>query len=395
MPEGADRVQPEMAALLHASLGAAEFGNPAGIDVVLAQTHLTRALQLAQEIDLGYLEVQSLSMLATLAAMRGDLRAMGVTAEQAVAAAARHGRHPSAWTAGPMGMLAYADLLGGRPASAAARSEEALATWESLPPESAYTLHVVHGAAVADLGERPAGLSEMRAARADYHDTPVPPPMLAALALLEHRVALFNGNQGAASEVATWLGARVQRTGEVLLLKAWTEAAAGRYAAAAITVAPLGGPDVTTQLPQTELEAQLLVAEAALQAGDQQAGRAALEDALARGEAIGVARPFALAGPCTQDLLSARAAANGHGAFAAQVAAVRSSVSPDPAVLLSEREEAVLALLPSLLNAREIADEFTVSVNTVKSHIRSIYAKLGVSSRREAVRHAHDRGLLP
>jgi LuxR family transcriptional regulator, maltose regulon positive regulatory protein len=55
----------------------------------------------------------------------------------------------------------------------------------------------------------------------------------------------------------------------------------------------------------------------------------------------------------------------------------------------------VLALLPSLLNAREIADEFTVSVNTVKSHIRSIYAKLGVSSRREAVRHAHDRGLLP
>jgi LuxR family maltose regulon positive regulatory protein len=34
-------------------------------------------------------------------------------------------------------------------------------------------------------------------------------------------------------------------------------------------------------------------------------------------------------------------------------------------------------------------------VNTVKSHIRSIYAKLEVSSRREAVRRAHDSGLLP
>jgi LuxR family maltose regulon positive regulatory protein len=68
---------------------------------------------------------------------------------------------------------------------------------------------------------------------------------------------------------------------------------------------------------------------------------------------------------------------------------------PDRPVLLSERELAVLALLPSLLSAREIADEFTVSVNTVKSHIRSIYAKLGVSSRRDAVLQAHDRGLLP
>ena len=62
---------------------------------------------------------------------------------------------------------------------------------------------------------------------------------------------------------------------------------------------------------------------------------------------------------------------------------------------LSDREMAVLELLPTLLTAREIAAEFTVSVNTVKSHIRSIYAKLGVSSRRDAVLRAQDRGLLP
>jgi LuxR family maltose regulon positive regulatory protein len=48
-----------------------------------------------------------------------------------------------------------------------------------------------------------------------------------------------------------------------------------------------------------------------------------------------------------------------------------------------------------LLSAREIAAEFTVSVNTVKSHIRSIYAKLGVSTRREAVLRAQERGLVP
>ena len=153
-------------------------------------------------------------------------------------------------------------------------------------------------------------------------------------------------------------------------------------------------PDVPTLLPHTVVEAHLLDAEAALQAGDRPAGRAALEAAWARAEPIGVVRPFALAGPCTQELLTARAAGNGRGPFANQVAVARAAVLPDPAVLLSEREQAVLALLPSLLNAREIADEFTVSVNTVKSHIRAIYAKLGVSSRREAVRQAHDRGLL-
>jgi LuxR family maltose regulon positive regulatory protein len=74
-------------------------------------------------------------------------------------------------------------------------------------------------------------------------------------------------------------------------------------------------------------------------------------------------------------------------------------VFSDPARLLSERELAVLALLPSLLSAGEIADEFTVSANTVKSHIQSIYAKLGVSSRLVSSRRAADaaargRGLL-
>ena len=142
------------------------------------------------------------------------------------------------------------------------------------------------------------------------------------------------------------------------------------------------------------LEAHLVEAEAALQAGDRPSGAAALDKALAAAEAVGVTRPLALAGPCTQELLSARAAGNGRGPFAGQVAAARAAVVAHPAVLLSDRELEVLALLPSLLSAREIADEFTVSVNTVKSHIRSIYAKLGVSSRREAVVHARASGLL-
>ena len=53
---------------------------------------------------------------------------------------------------------------------------------------------------------------------------------------------------------------------------------------------------------------------------------------------------------------------------------------------LSERELTVLRYLPTLLSSSEIAGELFVTVNTVKSHLKSIYRKLEVSSRREAVR---------
>jgi LuxR family maltose regulon positive regulatory protein len=219
--------------------------------------------------------------------------------------------------------------------------------------------------------------------------------VLSALAVLEHRAALANGNLTAASEVAGWLVDRAPDAGENLLLQAWTELARGRLEAARAVVVPLLGPDSPALLPHTGVEARLIEAEAALDAGDQRAGRAALEAALLDAERMNVARPFALAGPHTQNLLTTVLAGNGRGPFPARVAAARLAVVSAPAVLLSERETAVLALLPSLLNAREIADEFTVSVNTVKSHIRSIYGKLGVSSRREAVVRAQDSGLLP
>jgi len=62
--------------------------------------------------------------------------------------------------------------------------------------------------------------------------------------------------------------------------------------------------------------------------------------------------------------------------------------------MLTERELTVLELLPSLLSLDEIATDLTLSVNTVKRHIRSIYTKLGVSSRRTAVHSAHEHGLL-
>jgi LuxR family maltose regulon positive regulatory protein len=68
---------------------------------------------------------------------------------------------------------------------------------------------------------------------------------------------------------------------------------------------------------------------------------------------------------------------------------------PDPLVeQLTERELAMLSALPTMESNAEIAADFYVSVNTVKAHLKALYRKLGVASRREAVRRGRDLGLL-
>src|SRR5215216_6862924 len=62
---------------------------------------------------------------------------------------------------------------------------------------------------------------------------------------------------------------------------------------------------------------------------------------------------------------------------------------------LTERELAVLRLLPTRLSTREISRELSVSVTTVRSQVQAIYRKLQANSRAEAVTQAHQLGLLP
>ncbi|MGH1488545.1 MAG: LuxR C-terminal-related transcriptional regulator [Acidimicrobiales bacterium] len=61
---------------------------------------------------------------------------------------------------------------------------------------------------------------------------------------------------------------------------------------------------------------------------------------------------------------------------------------------LTEREQAVLHYLPSQLTQRDIAAELYVSLNTVRTHCKAIYRKLGVGDRKAAVQAARDLGLL-
>jgi LuxR family transcriptional regulator, maltose regulon positive regulatory protein len=63
-------------------------------------------------------------------------------------------------------------------------------------------------------------------------------------------------------------------------------------------------------------------------------------------------------------------------------------------VALTQGETRVLHYLPTNLSAREIARELFLSVNTIKTHQRHLYAKLGARSRSQAVERARALGLL-
>jgi LuxR family transcriptional regulator, maltose regulon positive regulatory protein len=65
-----------------------------------------------------------------------------------------------------------------------------------------------------------------------------------------------------------------------------------------------------------------------------------------------------------------------------------------PVEPLSERELEVLRLLRSELSGPEIAERLVVSLNTLRTHTKNIYHKLGVNSRRAAVRRAGELGLI-
>ena len=88
-----------------------------------------------------------------------------------------------------------------------------------------------------------------------------------------------------------------------------------------------------------------------------------------------------------------------HTEFTAQLLPARPVETDRPAAglvaeHLTERELIVLRYLPTMLKAGEIAADLFVSVNTVKSHLRAIYRKFDVTTRRAAVERAQDLNLL-
>ena len=151
----------------------------------------------------------------------------------------------------------------------------------------------------------------------------------------------------------------------------------------------------------TVVEANLLAAVAHRELGDQRAAIAAAELALALAEPDRLVLPFAMTG--TLELLeSIPRHETAHAALLTDILDVmRGSVispgdqrSPAEIEQLSPSELRVLRYLPTNLSRPEIASELSVSVNTVNTHIRNIYAKLQAQDRSSAVQRAREIRLL-
>ncbi len=125
----------------------------------------------------------------------------------------------------------------------------------------------------------------------------------------------------------------------------------------------------------------------------------ALGIALRLAEPHDIKRPFVVGGDRVHTLLERyRQAHLSPSPFTATLLAkLGPALAPiGPALLepLTHRERSVLVLLPTMMTNTEIADELFVSVNTVKVHLKALYRKLGVSSRRRAVLRAQELGLM-
>ena len=145
------------------------------------------------------------------------------------------------------------------------------------------------------------------------------------------------------------------------------------------------------------LHGELLLARAAIESGEDAGGHVALAAGLAAPERL--VRVFLDEGPVVARLARAAAETLGTGSgtdlsVALGAPSPSRSVPHQPTTILTERELSVLRYLPSRLTNAEIASECFVSVNTVKRHLKSIYTKLRVTSRADAVERARLLGLL-
>jgi LuxR family maltose regulon positive regulatory protein len=392
-------------ALVLSMVGAAELWSARLDD---AAAHLEEARELAGAGGREYLALHATGYLALLEAVRGRLHRAQRLGREAAGVAGRRGWSASTPAAGGELALAWVawcrdDLAGA--SAAVERAGRAARAGGDRPLTLAVALADARLAASGGREHAVDGLARLRAALTELAGWRRPRLLADAVRPAEARLLLAAGDEaGAAGLLEDGAGARP--LGERVIL-ARLRLDRGDPAAAAAALAPLNGGQWPAPQPATAVEACLLDAVARRRLADHTAAAGSLERALALAAPDGHPRLFVEGGAPVRALLADHLH---HGTAHRQLveallerllsqttgpAAAGGDEHPPPMVeRLSEREHVVLRYLPSMLSAGEIAAELYVSVNTVKTHIKSIYRKLDANRRWDAVRRARQLHLL-
>jgi LuxR family maltose regulon positive regulatory protein len=374
-----------------------------------AERHLRDGAALAKEIGRPYLEVGCLAQLGFAYIFHGAAMPTShpfamtqARCREAIALAERYGWGAEQVIAPALMTLAATMVWLGdfdEGERWLRRTERALQT--DTGPDIRLLLHQTAGILHAGRGRRHEALGEFGAA--------------------EHLGSQLAGSQALASQMTGWLlatQARIGMTGEARALLAALDheragsgeirnadavicLAEGDPAAALAAVADVLDGTAPVLGYVTVVEASLLAGLAYRELGDLRAANEAAERALALAESDRLVLPFAMTG--SRELLEALPRhETEHAAMLTDILdvlhgappAVTEQSSPRPTEELSPGELKVLRYLPTNLSRPEIAGELSVSVNTISTHLRSIYAKLQVRDRSSAVRRARELRLL-
>ncbi len=373
--------------------------------VSAADDELDRAMELVERHGLDYLGVRVAADQAIVSALTGDYPAMVDKARGAITFGRTRGWADAPPLATAHIMCAVADITAARPGAAvtelaaAARAARQLRDWRADRTIAALgaIAEVDARAAHPDRGAREELLAVVRRCRLDLTAAVPLTEWLAALTVLEFAPAMQSRQGGSVREILAATEAIMPGLGDPLVMRAAAQLAAGHSEAARSTVGPVTGGDVPCAIPSSRVDAWLVLASADLQLGRTTTARRHLVEALTHALPCTVVRPFRYADPRLVTLLIQHIGTFGReleplvDTIVRQVAS-GSGTTPDPE--LTDRERTVLTLLQSHRSIDEIAHDLTVSANTVKTHVRSVYSKLGVNSRREAVVAARERSLV-
>jgi LuxR family maltose regulon positive regulatory protein len=402
----------ELRALALISLGSTEVWTG---QVEEAGPHLEQGVVLARRIGRPYLEFTGLAYQAAVEIYQSFARAVE-RSRQAVELAERHG-----WTDEPAAGVAYMTLANvlawqGRPEEAEPLLQRAERTVRAEAEPAAgllvcYTRGVLELARGRDADTLAAFRAAERLARLlfaqHYLFTPARAHLLHAL--------VRRGETGRAEQALAEVGERDRGCGEMRIATAALRLAQGDPSAAAVVlVAVLDGSAPVTRFTWLA-HAFMLEATARDALGDPAAAGRAVERALDLAAPDGALSAFllypapsllerharhstrhaALISEILNRFPQDRRGPAGHG----EMASSRARAVPAGSALrltepLSKSELRVLRYLPTNLSTLEIARELSLSVHTVRTHIRHLFAKLGTHGRTEAVTRARALGLL-